>query len=262
MLAICAGGLAADALAAGKDQSRLPQDQTMETAQQDQAPDQPEGDPDLMPPEVESQSLSPPGADTGQASPEVESQSLNPPDADTGEAPPEVESQSLNPPGEDTGETPSEDVESLGEIPVITSVELTDDMARRAVDAFASVKDKYQDANLEEFENLQDFVDKAPEGKAFEADIKQHGFPNVTDWNTAITTVGFAYSALSDENDQEILSQIAEIESDTTIAKDMKDRMVSSLKAMIPSDNNKKIVGALAGDPAYEEKLKLLAEEE
>jgi hypothetical protein len=170
---------------------------------------------------------------------------------------PVAQSEPAPPSEEDDSEEPN-----LGEIPVITTVELTVDLAHRAVDAFAVVKDKYRDANLEEFENLQDFVDQAPEGKAFDEDIKAFGFANVTDWNTAITSVGFAYSALSDDQSHEIELQIKEIEGDATIADDMKDRMISSLRAMIPSENNRKVIAEMAADPAYEEKLKLLAEEE
>ncbi len=166
---------------------------------------------------------------------------------------PEVDEPSLP---DQPGET------SLGEVPVITTVELTPDVAKSAVDAFALVRDKYREANLEEFENLQDFVDQAPEGKAFDTDVKGFGFANVTDWNTAITSVGFAYSALTDDQSEEIHLQIEEINKDTTIAQDMKDKMVASLSAMIPSENNKKVVQALAADPSYEEKLKLLGEEE
>ncbi len=60
-------------------------------------------------------------------------------------------------------------------------VELTLDTAQKAVDAYVIVKDKYKDAELENFESLQDFVDRDPVGKAFEADIKLAGFANVTD---------------------------------------------------------------------------------
>ena len=38
--------------------------------------------------------------------------------------------------------------------------------------------------------------------------------------------------------------------------------MVASLAAMIPSQNNRKVVQAMMEEPAYSEKLKLLAEEE
>ena len=38
--------------------------------------------------------------------------------------------------------------------------------------------------------------------------------------------------------------------------------MISSLTAMIPSENNRKVVQAMMDEPEYSEKLKLLAEEE
>lgn len=166
-----------------------------------------------------------------------------------------------------TQEPPDSDTEpssemSLGDVPEIETVELTPEIARKAVDAFMMIRDKYANTPIYEYEDLEEFVQKTEDGKRLEADIKTFGFSNVTQWNTAITTVGLAYSALNDDPSDNVEQQIAEIQADTTIAQDMKDRMVKSLSAMIPSENNKKVVGELAKDSAYAEKLKLLSEEE
>ncbi len=160
----------------------------------------------------------------------------------------------------DTEDTSPDDL-SFGEIPDVTIIELTDDIARRSIDALALVRDKYKDANLENYESWQDFVDQTEEGKRFEADIKTAGFANVDEWNVAVSSVSFAYSAITDNLADDLAAQIAEIEKDTQLAQDMKDRMIKGLKAMIPSENNKKVVQAMIDDPAYAEKLKLLAEE-
>ncbi|HTN97148.1 MAG TPA: hypothetical protein VL101_09225, partial [Nordella sp.] len=170
------------------------------------------------------------------------------------------------PPPADPGDaTDSEDSSpddlSFGEIPDVTVIELTEDIARRSIDALALVRDKYKDANLENYESLQDFVDQTDEGKRLEADLKAAGFASIDEWNVAVTSVSFAYSAITDNLTDDLTAQIAEIEKDTALAQDMKDRMIKGLKAMIPSDNNKKVVQALIDDPAYSEKLKLLAEE-
>jgi hypothetical protein len=52
------------------------------------------------------------------------------------------------------------------------------------------------------------------------------------------------------------------VKKDDSIAQDMKDRMIASLNAMIPSDNNKKIVSEMMTDSATAERLKLLGEEQ
>jgi hypothetical protein len=160
------------------------------------------------------------------------------------------------------GETPPEDEVSIGEIPVVQMVELTPETAQKAVDAYVIVKEKYKDAALENFDSLQDFVDRDPLGKAFEADIKAAGFANVTDWNLAITTVGAAYSNIIDDQSTDIKQQIEEVEKDTELAQDMKDRIITSLNALIPSENNHKVVQQLIDNLAYTEKLKLLETEE
>jgi hypothetical protein len=195
--------------------------------------------------------------------------------ADTAAAavPPELVAQNAEPPpaeGEDSaqpdpnqpaGEAIAPDDMSLGEIPLIETMELTPDIARRAIDAYVLVKEKYKDAELELYENLQDFVDQTAQGKAFEADIKAAGFANVTEWNVAITTVGFAYTGIIDDQSADIQVQIEEIQNDKELAQDMKDRMIASLKAMIPSENNRKVIQELIDDPVYTEKVKLLETE-
>ncbi len=159
------------------------------------------------------------------------------------------------------GQPPADDEVSLGEIPEIQTIEMMADTARKALDAYLLVKEKYKDADLENYENLQDFVDQNAQGKAFEADIKGFGFANVNDWNLAITTLVFTYTNVVDDQTEDIRQQIEDIKADTELAQDMKDRMITSLTAMIPSENNRKVVEELIKDPAYAEKLKQLETE-
>ncbi len=147
---------------------------------------------------------------------------------------------------------------SIGEIPAVETEELTPDMARKALDAYVLVQTKYQDSPLENYDDLQAFVDKDPKGKDFENDIKTFGFPNVNNWNLAVTTLSFAYTNALDDQTSDIKQQIEEVSANKEMAQDMKDRMINSLKAMIPSPNNAKIVTDLIADPVYGEKIKLL----
>jgi hypothetical protein len=170
------------------------------------------------------------------------------------EAPPAME--------DEDGDSPDEQELSLGEIPVIETIELTPDLARRALDSYIAAREKFVNSDLDQFENLQDFVDQTEDGKAFEADIKAAGFANVTDWNLAITTLGLTYGSIVDDQTPDLMLQIEEIQQDTEMAQDIKDRMVKALKALIPSDNNRKVVEDLLDDPVSGEKLKLLDIEE
>jgi hypothetical protein len=206
------------------------------------------------------QPAGPPPAPAQPAQPPAPAQPAQPPAAEqppATEEPPATDPEA--PPGEEAA--PEDDV-SLGEIPVVETIELTEDMAKRALDVYVVVKEKYKDAALENYENFQDFVDKAPQGKAFEADIKAAGFANVNDWNLAITTLGYAYSGTVDDQSADIKQQIEELKADTEIAQDMRERMIASLNALIPSDNNRKIVTTLMADPAYKDKIAQLEAEE
>jgi hypothetical protein len=164
-------------------------------------------------------------------------------------------------PDPSSDEAPMEDEFSIGDIPVVETLELTEEKSRKALDIYVLVRDKYKDAALEEFENLQDFVDQSPQGKAFETDVKSGGFADVAEWNTTITTLSFAYDNSIDDQTGEIRQQIEELKADTDIAQDMRDRMITALTAMIPSDNNKKVLEALKADVTYGAKLKLLETE-
>lgn len=165
-------------------------------------------------------------------------------------------------PEDDDGDSPDNQELSLGEIPIIETIELTPDVARRALDSYIAAREKYVNSDLDQFENLQDFVDQTEDGKAFEADIKAAGFANVTEWNLAITTLGLTYGSIVDDQTPDLLLQIQEVEQDTEMAQDIKDRMVNALKALIPSDNNRRVVEDLLNDPVYGDKLKLLDIEE
>jgi hypothetical protein len=150
---------------------------------------------------------------------------------------------------------------SMGDIPIVETIELTTEKAKKALDTYILVREKYKDAALENYENLQDFVDQSPQGKAFEADVKAAGFPNVIEWNTTITTLSFAYDNSVDDQTLSIKQQIEELNADTETAQDMRERMIKALQAMIPSDNNKKVLEEVKADPAYVEELKMLGTE-
>jgi hypothetical protein len=175
--------------------------------------------------------------------------------------PPETATTPGSPPINEEAQEGADDF-SMGDIPVVETVELTVDQAKRALDAYALVSEKYKDAELENYENLQDFVDQAPQGKAFEADIKAAGFATVNEWNTAITTLSFALANLSDDQTADIRQQIDELKADTEMAQDMRERMIAALNAMIPSENNKKVIAELKAEPIYSEKLRQLETEE
>ena len=146
---------------------------------------------------------------------------------------------------------------SIGDNAPIEVEELTPDLARKALDAYVLVQDKYRDSSAG-YQDLQEFVDKDPRGKEFETDVKGFGFKSVDDWNLAITTLSLAYTNVANDQTADTLQQIEDVKSDNSIAQDLKDRKISNLKASIPSDNNRKITEDLIKDVNYSEKIKQL----
>ena len=147
---------------------------------------------------------------------------------------------------------------SIGDIPDVKTEELNPDLAKKAIDGAQMVHDKYQDSPLEDYDTLQDFVDKDPKGKQFEADVKALGFATLDDWNVAVTSVSVAYNNILDDQTADIKQQIADITKSTDMAQDMKDKAIKSLQASLPSENNTKIVQELMKDKKYGEEIKLL----
>jgi hypothetical protein len=154
-------------------------------------------------------------------------------------------------------EMPSSEISQAAE-----SVVLTIDTAKRALDAFAEVRDKYTTEGIENYMTLEEFVAETEAGKRLEADIMAHGFANITDWNVAIMAVGFAYSAIIYDYAADLRQQIEEVRNDASLDEEMRAQLVAGLTALMPSRDNRIVVQALLDDPIYRDKLRLLQEEE
>ena len=141
-------------------------------------------------------------------------------------------------------------------------VELTVDAAKRAVDAFVAVRDKYSDEGLEDYDTLEEFVAETEAGKRLEAEVMEHGFADIADWNQTIMAVGFAYSAIVYDYASDLRQQIEDVRKDRTLDQDMRERLIAGLTALMPSRANRTVLQALLDDPIYRERLKLLQEEE
>ncbi len=154
--------------------------------------------------------------------------------------------------GEDNGS------EIVPAISTVETIELDADIAKRAIDGFVRLKELYQDTDIAEYESLEQFVAEADQGPALEKDIKSFGFKTVGEWNTAITSVSFAYAALSGTHEDEIKQELDNIKTDVNLDDKMRKSLIEGLQSMLPSDNNKKVVGELNKDKDWAKKLKLL----
>ena len=139
---------------------------------------------------------------------------------------------------------------------------LTVDAAKRAIDAFAEVRDKYNDAGLENYESLEEFVAETAAGKRLEAEIRSYGFSDITDWNETIMAVGIAYSAFVYDYAADLRQQIRAVRDDPTIEDELRAQLITGLNALMPSINNRVVMQELFNDQSYRDKLRLLEEEE
>jgi hypothetical protein len=156
---------------------------------------------------------------------------------------------------------PSPELEGEKIAPVKT-IELTPELAKRAIDGFVLARDKYANAMLDQYETLEEFASKSEEGKKLKADIKALGFKDVNEWEIAIATVSLTYGAVSEDSDYDVPQQIEEVKSDASMSEEKKVQLIAWLNSLIPSQHNKAVILEVMQDEAYREKLKLLAEEE
>ena len=144
------------------------------------------------------------------------------------------------------------------DIPNMKAVELSEDAAKRALDAFEEVFGKFDDEEIAKYPTLQEFADKSPEGGKFAAIIRKHGFKSVAEWNDIISNIGFAVTSILEGDDDEIIRQIRETEQRTDLPKERKEKMLKYLRVLIPSPNNRQVVQKLLDDPVYRKKIDLL----
>ncbi len=146
----------------------------------------------------------------------------------------------------------------INNIPALERIELTIDIAKRAIDAFADVGSRYDDKGLYDYPTLEEYVEKTKPGKQLEADIKKYGFKDVVEWNTAIMNVSFAFGSLLNDQETDIRDQIDTVRRDKTLTPEKKQRIIASLTALIPTKENVEIIRELQKLPVYKKKLNLL----
>jgi hypothetical protein len=158
-------------------------------------------------------------------------------------------------PDANADELPQHDTD-LGKMPEMITIELTEDLARHALDALSDIGDKYDERGLAEYETLEEFVAKTEAGKELDADVRRFGFANVTEWNAALLSIEFAYGAMISDQETDIQAQIDEAERDEGLTDKERQVLIASLKAMLSTPQNKKVVRALMKDANYAEQLK------
>jgi hypothetical protein len=147
---------------------------------------------------------------------------------------------------------------NMGGMPRIPTVELTDESAKNAIDAYLILREKYGD-EIPPANQAQ----AATEGMAAAADVNSvvtgKGFKDTQDWQKAITSVVLAQGFLKKGDSADMDKKIAELEANPQIPAAYKQQMLGMLKNMRPSENNLKVVKALMADPAYAKKIAEIA---
>lgn len=144
----------------------------------------------------------------------------------------------------------------------VKTVELTPELAKRAIDGFILARDKYANSTIDQYETLKEFASKSEEGRKLEADIKALGFKSVSEWEIAIGTVSLTFGAVSEGSDYDVPQQIEEVKKDVSMSEERKVQLIAWLNSLIPSPKNKEAILEVMKDEGYREKLRLLAEEE
>lgn len=135
-----------------------------------------------------------------------------------------------------------------------SNVELTADSAKRSIDAYLQLREKYG-RKVPAANHASSIAKKVNDDEGVRAIVTAKGFPDIADFEKTIASVA---SAAQSNNGGTFDAKIAEIEANKNIQPDLRERMISVLKAARPSENNLKIVKELADDPTYGPKLQQL----
>jgi hypothetical protein len=138
-------------------------------------------------------------------------------------------------------------------------VELTADTARRAIDTYLEVQEKYGDRAIDDPSDAKAIADTMKTEGIYDkvtSDVTHHGFSGVEDWAKTFTSVGLAASFVREGQDAgSVDRQIADLEKDEAVPQAMKDATIAMLRQMRPSENNIAVAKALIDDPAYKDKV-------
>lgn len=142
----------------------------------------------------------------------------------------------------------------MGGAPQVPKVELTEDSAKRAVDTYLTLREKYGD-------RVPAAGKTAPAGQALadaadaQSIITGNGFSDTADWQNTITNVALAYGFSKENKAGEFDAKIEELKNNTELPAGMRDQLVRTMTQLRPSDNNLKVVQSLAADSTYGAKL-------
>lgn len=142
----------------------------------------------------------------------------------------------------------------MGGMPKIPTVELTDQSAKNAIDAYLVLREKYGDkvppANQQK---------ALAEGSAAWADINgvitEKGFKSPEEWQKTITGVALAQGFLEGGKADDMDKKIAELKANPQIPAAYKQQMLGVLESVRPSENNLSVVKGLLADPTYGKKI-------
>ncbi len=145
-----------------------------------------------------------------------------------------------------------------GAAPQLQQVELSEDSAKRAIDTYLTLRDKYGDKIPApgKAQALQQGMSTAGEVNTI---ITGNGFADTGDWHKTLTSVALAYGFVKEGKEADMDAKIAEMKANTQLPENIKTQMVQMMTALRPSENNMKVVKGLAADPAYDAKLAQVA---
>jgi len=143
---------------------------------------------------------------------------------------------------------------AMGGVPQIPKVELSEDSAKRAVDTYLTLREKYGD-KMPPAKGGGSLGEGAEQAAEIQSVVTGNGFSNTEDWQNTITNVALAYGFSKNNKGGEIDAKIAELRDNTQLPKGIRDQLVRTMTAMRPSENNMKVVESLAADSSYGAKL-------
>ncbi len=145
-------------------------------------------------------------------------------------------------------------VPGSGDVGTIEQVELTEESAKGAVDAYAAIREKYGD-KVQPKTSAEGYA--AIEG--VNAIVATHGFSNVDNWHKTLTSVALAYGFAKDgKSSADLDASLAKMRDNPQVPENLKQQMMAMVAGLRPSENNLTVIKALMADSSYASKLEAL----
>jgi len=150
--------------------------------------------------------------------------------------------------------------QQMPSVPSFVHVALSDNLAKRAIDATLFIRKNYKDRKITDAD--PDSMIGAMKARGVYnkilADLRNFGFSSPEEWSKAAVSTAIAVGFLENGDGQDMMAQMRVMQKDKSMSAQMKAQMLATMQAIMPPEGNMAVAKKILKDPAYSSKVKKL----